>query len=181
MFDEYHHIEAFQQHGIQVEKVDSEDPGGLGAQEPSPGRARSAGSRINTRSAQDLPDGGWRDGHAEFCHFALDPAVSPQRILLRQPDDKAGDAGNRRRPTGLAAVARIVLARGQLAVPGQQRRWRHGEDFGPAPAGQEPGQRGEPYPVGRLVTHPPGMAAQHRVLVPEYQQFSILRQVRARH
>jgi hypothetical protein len=164
-----------------VEKVDSEDPGGLGAQELSPGRARSAGSRIDARSAQDLPDGGWRDGHAEFRHFAVDPAVSPQRILLRQPNDKAGDAGDRRRPAGLAPTPRFVLARSQLAAPGQQRRWRHGEDFGPAPAGQEPGQRGEPCPVGRLVAHPAGVAAQHRVLVPEYQQFSILRQVRAGH
>ena len=47
--------------------------------------------------------------------------------------------------------------------------------------GYEPGQRGEPYPVGRLVTYPADLAAQHRVLVPEYQQFSILRQVRAGH
>ena len=43
------------------------------------------------------------------------------------------------------------------------------------------GQRGEPYPVGRLVTHPADVAAQHRVLVPEYQQLSILRPVPAEH
>ena len=85
------------------------------------------------------------------------------------------------RPAGLAPAACVVLARGQLAVPGQQRRWRDGEDLGPAVAGYEPGQRGEPYPVGRLVTHPADVAAQHRVLVPEYQQFSILCQVRAGH
>jgi hypothetical protein len=62
-------------------------------------------------------------------------------------------------------------------VPGQQRRGRHHEDFGPAPAGYEPGQRGEPHSVGRLVPYPAGVAAQHRVLVPEHQQFSVLRQV----
>ena len=82
-----------------------------------------------------------------------------------------------RRPAGLAPPARVVLARGQLAVPGQQRRGRDGEDLGPAPAGYEPCQRGEPGPVGWLVPHPADVAAQHRVLVPEYQQFSILRQV----
>ena len=32
-----------------------------------------------------------------------------------------------------------------------------------------------------LVTYPAGVAAQHRVLVPEYQQVGILRQVRAEH
>ena len=116
-------------------KPSGEDPGGLGAQELPPGRACATRSRIDTRGTLDLPDGGWRDGHAEFRHFAVEPAVSPQRILLRQTDDKAGDAGNRQRPAGLAPVARVVLARSQLAVPGQQRRWRHGEDFGPAAAG----------------------------------------------
>jgi hypothetical protein len=109
----------------------------------------------------------------------MDPAVSPQRILLRQANDKAGDARGRLRAAGLAPFARVVLARGQLPVPGQQRRWRDGKDVGPAPAGYEPCQRGEPDPVGWLVPDPAGVAAQHRVLVPEYQQLSILRQVAA--
>jgi hypothetical protein len=39
----------------------------------------------------------------------------------------------------------------------------------------EPGQRGEPAPVGWLVPHPPSVPAQHRVLVPEHQQFGVLR------
>jgi len=134
---------------------------------PAPRRACAAGSRIDARLAQDLPDCGLSNRHAEFGYLTVDPAASPQRILLRQPDDDAGDAGDRRRPAGLAPVARVVLARGQLAVPGQQRRWRHGENLGPAVAGQEPGQTGEPHPVGRVVTHPAGVAAQHRVLVPE--------------
>ncbi len=47
--------------------------------------------------------------------------------------------------------------------------------------GYEPGQRGEPHPVGRLVMHQADVAAQHRVLVPEYQQLSILRPVPAEH
>jgi len=66
-------------------------------------------------------------------------------------------------------------------MPGKERRRCHREDFGPAVTRYEPGQRGEPDPVGRLVTYPAGVAAQHRVLVPEYQQFGILRQVRAEH
>jgi putative transposase len=39
----------------------------------------------------------------------------------------------------------------------------------------EPGQRSEPGPVGRLVPLPPGEPAQHRVLVPEHQQFGVFR------
>ena len=56
-----------------------------------------------------------------------------------------------------------------------------GKTCGPARAGYQPGQRGEPHPVGRLVTHPADVAAQHRVLVPEFQQLSILRPVPAEH
>jgi len=41
------------------------------------------------------------------------------------------------------------------AVPGQERCWRNGEDTGPVPAGEKPGQRGEPHPVSRLVPRPP--------------------------
>jgi len=70
-------------------------------------------------------------------------------------------------------------ASGVTPAPGQHRRLRDGEDVGPAVAGYELGQRGEPHPVGRLVTHPVGVAAQHRVLVPDYQQLSILRHVLA--
>ena len=58
----------------------------------------------------------------------MDPAVSPERILLREANDHAGDARGCRRAAWLAAIARVVLARGQPAVPGQQRRGRDGED-----------------------------------------------------
>ncbi len=48
----------------------------------------------------------------------------------------------------LAPPARVVLLRSQPAVPGYERRWADGEDFSPAPAGHEPCQRCETYPVG---------------------------------
>ena len=70
---------------------------------------------------------------------------------------------------GLRRLLVSYLPAASFAVPGQQRGGRHGENLGPAVAGQEPGQRGEPHPVGRVVTHPAGVAAQNRVLVPEYQ------------
>ena len=164
-----------------MQEIDCDDPGGLGVQELPPARTRASRCWIDAGSTQDLPYGGGRDCHAELCQFAVDPAVSPQRILLRQADDKAGDARDCRRAPWLAPLARVVLLRRQSAVPGQQRRWRHGEDFGPAPARYKPRQRGELGPVGRLVPHPADVPAQYRVLVPEHQQLSILRQVAAEH
>ena len=101
---------------------------------------------------------------------------------LEAVDHRAAfDARDRRRAAGLAPPARVVLVAGQFAMPGQQRRRRHGKDSGPRPARYEPCQSGEPHPVGGLVTHPADVAAQHRVLVPEHEQLSILRQVPAEH
>jgi hypothetical protein len=109
------------------------------------------------------------------------PAVTPQRILLRQANDKAADARECWRAAGLTPLARVVLLRGQLALPGQQRRGRDKKDPSPAAARYEPSQRSEPGPVSGLVPHSAGMAAQHCVLVPEHKQFSILRPVATEH
>jgi hypothetical protein len=126
---------------------------------------------------QDLPDGRRRDNYTEFRQFAMDPAVSPQRILPRQADGKAGDPPDCRGPAGLAPLARVVLFRGQPAVPGQQRRGRDRNDLTPAPARYEPCQRREPGPVSGLVPRPADVAAQHRVLVAQDQQLGVLGQI----
>jgi hypothetical protein len=39
VLDEHQDVEALQQHGVHVQEVDGEDPGGLGAKELPPGRA----------------------------------------------------------------------------------------------------------------------------------------------
>ena len=131
VLDEHQDVQSLQLHGVHLEEVDGENPGGLGTQELPPGRACAAGSRLDARVAQDLPDRGLRDRHAEFGYLAVDPAVSPQRILLRQPDDDAGDAGYRRRPPGLrqllvsyllAASLRCQLSSVTGKMPGQQLR-----------------------------------------------------------
>ena len=181
VLDKHQDVQPVQQHGVCVQEIHREDPGGLGVQELPPGRARPAGSRIDARGMQDLPHRRRRDRNAELRQLAVDPTVSPQRILLRQPDDQAGDARGFQRTAGLAPPARVVLSRGQLAVPGQQRRGRHGKDLCPAPAGKKPGQRREQHPVSRLVPDPASLTAQHRVLVPQHQQLSSLRPVAAEH
>jgi hypothetical protein len=39
MLDEYQDMQSSQQHGVHVQEVDRDDPGGLGVQELPPGRA----------------------------------------------------------------------------------------------------------------------------------------------
>ena len=80
---------------------------------------------------------------------------------------------------GLRLLLVSYLLAASLRCPGQQRRGRDGEDFGPAPAREQPCQRGEPHPVRWLVPDPAGVPAQDRVLVPQHQQLSILRHVPA--
>jgi hypothetical protein len=105
MLDEYQHVPALQQHGVHVQEIDREDPGGLGCQELPPRRAGPPGRRTDARSVRDLPHGGRRNCHAELYELPVDPAVSPQRILPRQADDKACDARACRRASWPALLA----------------------------------------------------------------------------
>jgi hypothetical protein len=112
MLDEHQDVQPFQQHRVHVQEVHREYPGGLGVQELPPRRARSARRRIDPRGAENLIDGRRADGNSQLRQFTVDPAVSPQRVLFRQPDGQAGDTPGRRRPAGLAAFARVVPSGG---------------------------------------------------------------------
>jgi hypothetical protein len=119
---------ASQQHSVDVKEVDCEDPGCLRVQELPPGRTVPARRGIDARGTQDLIDGGRRDRHAQLGQLAMNPPVAPERVLARQADGEPGDAADRRRSSGLAPLARVVLPRGEPAMPGQQRRGRHRKD-----------------------------------------------------
>jgi len=84
------------------------------------------------------------------------------------PGNVGGRPGLRRLLVSYFVAASLRCQASSVAgVPGKtsvQRLW-----------GMSRSQRGEPHPVGRLVSHPASVAAQYRVLVPE--QFSILGQV----
>src|ERR1035438_8778709 len=94
---------------VNVQEVDGQDPGGLGAQELPPRRARAARRRIDARGPQDLIDGRRRNRSAELGQLAVYPPVTPQRVLPRQADGDPGDAPDRLGPSGPAARARVVL------------------------------------------------------------------------
>src|ERR1700691_1390649 len=93
MFDEHQDMQSPEEHGVHVQEIDRDDPGGLGVQELPPARARASRCRIDACGMQDLPHGGRRDRHAELREFAVDAAMSPQRILPRQADERRAMAG----------------------------------------------------------------------------------------
>jgi hypothetical protein len=181
VLDEHQHVQPYQPHRIHVQEVNGQDPGGLGAQELAPRRARAARRRIDARSPQDLIDGRRGDGRAELGQLAVDPAVTPQWVLPRQADGYPGDTPDHLRATWAAARARVVLRRDQSAVPGQQRRGCHREDPGPPPPRDELGQRSEPGTIGWLVPDLARVPAKHHVLMPEHQQLSVFRLIPTQH
>jgi hypothetical protein len=65
VLDEYQHVQPCQQHCVNVEEVDGQDPGGLGVQELPPRRPERC-SRIDARGAQDLIGGRGRDGRTKL-------------------------------------------------------------------------------------------------------------------
>jgi hypothetical protein len=132
------------------------------------------------RGMQYLPDRGRRDGEAKLGQFAVDPARYPHSgVLLRQPNDKAGD------PKGSWPGLRRLLVSYLGAASLRCQASRVGGVTGKIPVrrlrGRSRASVANPHPVGRLVPHPPDVAAQHCVLVPEHQQLSILGAVAAEH
>jgi hypothetical protein len=75
--------QAPQRHGIHAQEVDGEDPSALGAQEPSPRRARAAPGRRLRRSGFPTPSTVRR--RCRVWSVSLYAAVAPQRILLGRP------------------------------------------------------------------------------------------------
>ena len=113
--------------------------------------------------------------------LALDPAMTPPRVLPRQAQYKlleccrSGRAASASPPVGV-----VPLAGDQPPVPSQQRPRRDWEDVPPVTARYQRRQRGQPEPVRGLVANRTvELSSQHRVLVPQHQKFGVLGSVPA--
>ena len=111
---------------------------------------------------------------AELNEFALHTPVPPARIVSCHADHELADRGCRGRPSGTPPAGVVPTAGDQPPVPGQQCRRGHREHLAPVVPGDQPGQCREPHPVGWLVADPADLAAKHRVLMPQHQEFDIL-------
>ena len=70
------------EHGVHVQEIDCDDPGGLGVQELPPARTRASWCWIDAGSTQDLPYGGGRD-----CHAGQAPLQPPGTQPPHRQDD----------------------------------------------------------------------------------------------
>lgn len=142
VLDEHQHVQPLEQDRLHHYEVAGDDRAGLGGQELPLGRSGPAGRGLDARSVQDLPHDGRRDHMPEPGQPALDPLVPPGRVLARHPDDQRLDRGPGRRPSWPTPAGVVPLARGQIAVPAQDRS--RGDRGGPpatggdSPAGTAP-------------------------------------------
>ena len=174
VLDDDQGIETPQEHSIHVDGIGRENAAGLYGQELLPRRTRTARCGVDPGVMQDLPHRGGRDAVAELDEFALHPPVSPGRIVDGHADNELADRVCRARPSGTPTGRVVPSACDQLSVPGEQRRRGHREHLAPSAPGDQPGQGREPQPVARLVADPPDLTAQHRVLMPEHEEFGVL-------
>src|SRR6185437_4510384 len=100
------HVEPPQgERAVDVEEVDREHAGGLGAQELSPGGVGVPHRRgWDAVTLEDPTDGRGADAVAELEQLALDPHVSPARVLPRHPHYQGGEDVVDRWPSGPVRV-----------------------------------------------------------------------------
>jgi hypothetical protein len=111
-------------------------------------RRRGAGSMPAARRISHTVDGA-----------TLTPSFVSSPWIRRCPHSGFSVASRTTRRAMPGTVGGRPGLRRLFAVPGQECRGRDGEGLGPAPAGYQRCQRGEPRPVGRLVPHPAGLSA----------------------
>src|SRR4051794_28082110 len=140
-------VEPPQRHrAVDLEEVDGQHAGGLGAQELQPTRIGvSRWRRWDPVALQDPTDRRGADAVTEFEQLALDPAVPPARVLPRHTLYQRGEDVVDRWPSGPVRVGPSPAY--EVAVPAQDGA-RGDQAVAPQVLGQPPGEGGEDRPVG---------------------------------
>src|SRR5205809_6275238 len=86
----------------------------------APARLDALRCRLDLRLLEDRPHSARRQPDAERGQFALNPPITPARVLARQPHNELAYLDGRLRATGTAMRIRPT-ARDQFAVPTQER------------------------------------------------------------
>jgi hypothetical protein len=149
-----------------LHEVQGQDSLGLRGEELAPAGTGPPRRGIEADVVQDPPHGGGGNAMAEPDQLALHAPMAPGGVLCCHTRHKFLDRRRSRGTSRATACGVVPLARDQPAVPGQDRGGSDRKDLGPAAARQQPGQGGQPHPVGRRVAHPGNLSAQHSVLVP---------------
>jgi hypothetical protein len=167
-------VDPFEGDGaVNVEKVGGQQSRGLAAQERAP--CQVVGALPRGRDAvgtQNPADRGGADSAAQPAQLALDAGGAPTRGIARQAQDQFGELFGDRWPPRRSGLA--PLSRDHPAVPGEQGR-RSDDPVRAQGSGQAPGQRGNDRAVGPVEPRFRVAPAKYGDLVPEHQQFGVLR------
>jgi len=117
--DHEQHVQAPEQHRVDVEEVAREQALGLRGQELLPGQIRAARCRIDAGAFEQQPHGARRDPVAELEEFAVDAPIAPGRVVRCHPHDQVPQLRGCRWPAGWAVGTRPV-ATDQGSMPAQQ-------------------------------------------------------------
>ena len=125
--EEEEHVDPPQQHRVDSEQVTRQHRRRLGTAALPPRPAGAPRSGVKPSVAQNVPDCRRSDSKAKPDEFAVDPSVTPHRILPSEPDHQVTDDGrNAHTTSGWFRLRRVGPAPwDQLPVPTKQRLRRH--------------------------------------------------------
>ena len=164
---------------VDVEEVDREHAGGLGAQELPPTAVGVPDRcRWDAAAPKDPPDRRGAHAVAELEQLALDPHVPPARVLPRHPHYQGGEHVVDRWPSGPVGVG--PSSANEAAMPAQDRV-RGDHAVATQCAGQPPDESGEHGPVRPVHARSWVGPAQDGDLVPQHEELDVLGSGRAAH
>ena len=152
--DDEEDVEALAEQGVDGEEVALEDARRLRAQELRPARVLLSRCWLDRGVFEDRPDGARCRLDPMPDQLALDPPLSPCRVLAREPHDELTNLRRCRRPAW--TPMRIGRAtRDQLPMPAQHGRGRHEQRSLPSRSRQHAAERRQQRPVslGELRTN----------------------------
>jgi len=143
---------------------------GLCREELRPGRSGPARRRVDAVTLQDRPDARGGDGDAHGGELAVDAAVAPLWILLRQPEHQRGGSLRDARPTG-PTVRVGTVPDDEVPVPTQQG-CRLDEEVPESPAGKQSCESRQHRSICRLQRRSVDLAPEDRHLVAQHDDLN---------
>ena len=176
--DHEEHVQAAQgDRAVHVKEVARQYRGRLRPQELPPGRSAALRRGRDPQPFEHPPNRRGSDPEAQAEQLALDPPVTPARVLPGHLLNQHCDPRIHGRPAAAAGIGPAPAD--QPPVPAQQRV-RRDQPAHPQWPGEKPGQRGEHCPVGPIQLRLGILPLQHRHLLAQHQQLGVLGSCRAR-
>jgi hypothetical protein len=163
---EHEDVEPAEEHRVDMEEVTGHQSLRLYGQELRPSRSASPRRRLDTVTLQDRPDARGGDDNAHGGELALDAAVAPLWILLRQPEEKC--RGSLRDAWSTGPGVRVGPVPGDEAPVPTKQSCRLDEEASESSAGEQPCEPRQHRSICRLQRRPVDLAPEDCHLVAQH-------------